>query len=932
MKRIIAALFWLSAPIAIAKGPYIWNGPNAKNLVSNGTLNPDGALATPSYSFINDPDTGMYRPGTNTLALVANGISSLFVDTDGKVGVGTSAPTQQLQVERFIKADGGDDDLGGLVVDTGSSFKRFGFVKYPGYSGVVVAGSSVPLYLGHRTDTNDVTTPLGTFREELVIDTAGKVGINASSPGAQLEIDSSALGTIGTIVKGAASQTANLQEWQNSSGTILSSLHADGSVTVGSSGELYKLTLTGAAKNTVYYGLNTASAVAGDNLNYAVTNAVTGALTGFSYTAAASTGFNSTFFNSNTTDSTADSQFEVKVGGANGGDPKFVYTINGVTNWAMGVDNSDSDKFKIGNSSTLGGADKMTITSGGLVGIGTASPAASALLDLTSTTGALLLPRMTTTQRDALTAVNGMQVYNSTTGKVNIYEGGAWVVNTTGTALTNPMTTTGDIIYSSDGSGTPARLGIGASTTVLHGGTIPSYSAVSLPNDTTGVLTLAKGGSEKNLSAVNGGVVWTDADSMEISAAGSSGQYLKSNGAAAPSFSAIDISTASVTGVLPLANGGTSKNATAVNGGLVWSDADSMEITAAGTASQWVLSGGAGSPTMSNTTTTAKFIDGSADAVQLRVQGNSTQTSNILTVEKSDNTGYLQVGGTGAVEIGPASTALTHTINVAPSSNKIVFGPGASSTKAGLAVSNAANSTGVAVMSTTSNNFLSYGGAELDFVNSTYADTVSPTSFGNSGTIMGSIDTAGRYTMGPSSGLTTRHIVRSQGVAATPVLSVQKASTAIDTNGNVYVEFTGSSGNLEGTIQVVATTLTLLDASDGRLKENVRDASYGLKEINSLRPVTYDWIKGPKNIKGFVAQDVEKVLPELVVKTDTSNKKGGFKDQRGLAPALLIPILVKSVQELSAKNDALEKRLSAIEARMAVAESGLRAKDCSKVK
>ncbi len=51
--------------------------------------------------------------------------------------------------------------------------------------------------------------------------------------------------------------------------------------------------------------------------------------------------------------------------------------------------------------------------------------------------------------------------------------GYAWIA-----PLVNPMTTTGDIIYSSDNSGTLARLGIGASTTVLHGGTTPAYSAV----------------------------------------------------------------------------------------------------------------------------------------------------------------------------------------------------------------------------------------------------------------------------------------------------------------------------------------------------------------------------------------------------------------------------------------------------------------------
>lgn len=62
----------------------------------------------------------------------------------------------------------------------------------------------------------------------------------------------------------------------------------------------------------------------------------------------------------------------------------------------------------------------------GQTGIGTETPAASAILDLTSTTKSLLLTRMTTVQRDALTGVNGMILYNTTLNKVQVYEGGAW--------------------------------------------------------------------------------------------------------------------------------------------------------------------------------------------------------------------------------------------------------------------------------------------------------------------------------------------------------------------------------------------------------------------------------------------------------------------------------------------------------------------------
>jgi hypothetical protein len=72
------------------------------------------------------------------------------------------------------------------------------------------------------------------------------------------------------------------------------------------------------------------------------------------------------------------------------------------------------------------GTSSFFIKDSGSVGIGTAAPNASAILDLTSTTRALLIPRMTTTQRDALTAVNGMLIYNSTLNKFQGYEGGAW--------------------------------------------------------------------------------------------------------------------------------------------------------------------------------------------------------------------------------------------------------------------------------------------------------------------------------------------------------------------------------------------------------------------------------------------------------------------------------------------------------------------------
>ena len=70
---------------------------------------------------------------------------------------------------------------------------------------------------------------------------------------------------------------------------------------------------------------------------------------------------------------------------------------------------------------------RMTIDGGGSVGIGVASPSASAILQADSTTKGMLPPRMTTTQRDAITSpATGLIVYDTTVNKLSVYNGTTW--------------------------------------------------------------------------------------------------------------------------------------------------------------------------------------------------------------------------------------------------------------------------------------------------------------------------------------------------------------------------------------------------------------------------------------------------------------------------------------------------------------------------
>lgn len=72
------------------------------------------------------------------------------------------------------------------------------------------------------------------------------------------------------------------------------------------------------------------------------------------------------------------------------------------------------------------------------VAIGSTTPAASACLDITSTTKGVLLPRMTTTQRNAIiTPTTGLKIYNTTLNTFDYYNGTAWVSELSGSGSTS---------------------------------------------------------------------------------------------------------------------------------------------------------------------------------------------------------------------------------------------------------------------------------------------------------------------------------------------------------------------------------------------------------------------------------------------------------------------------------------------------------------
>src|SRR5262249_53533719 len=141
----------------------------------------------------------------------------------------------------------------------------------------------------------------------------------------------------------------------------------------------------------------------------------------------------------------------------------------------------------------------------------------------------------------------------------------------------------------------------------------------------------------------------------------------------------------------------------------------------------------------------------------------------------------------------------------------------------------------------------------------------------------------------------------------------------IASNGNVGIGLTGSSYKLRVNGKIAATGFDV--QSDRRYKTNIHTFDNALDTILNLRGVTFDWNKAAypdmnftdgRQI-GFIAQEVEKILPELVT-TDAN----GYK---AVTYANVVPVLVeavktqqKQIETLKKDSDTKEKRLSAVEA------------------
>jgi hypothetical protein len=158
-----------------------------------------------------------------------------------------------------------------------------------------------------------------------------------------------------------------------------------------------------------------------------------------------------------------------------------------------------------------------------------------------------------------------------------------------------------------------------------------------------------------------------------------------------------------------------------------------------------------------------------------------------------------------------------------------------------------------------------------------------------------------------SGGSTCKEVVYISNFGTTAGISVQGGTNAAGT----FFQTVNFAGTINGSItQVNSGTIAFNTTSDYRLKENIAPMMGALDKVARLKPVTYTWKLDGIPGEGFIAHELQDVIPDAVTGHKDAVDANGNPKYQGIDTSFLVATLTAAIQELKAELDTLKMQIN----------------------
>jgi hypothetical protein len=146
---------------------------------------------------------------------------------------------------------------------------------------------------------------------------------------------------------------------------------------------------------------------------------------------------------------------------------------------------------------------------------------------------------------------------------------------------------------------------------------------------------------------------------------------------------------------------------------------------------------------------------------------------------------------------------------------------------------------------------------------------------------------------------------------------------ATSNGGTFFFISFAAAGTGVGGITSNSTTTTYGTTSDYRLKENIEPITDSVDRLKQLNPCKFNFIAAPeRTVDGFLAHEVQTHVPEAVVGKKDAVDQSGEPVYQNIDQSKLVPLLTAALQEAVARIEAQDTTIASLEARLTALEGG----------